>query len=73
MIRIGRDTRPRFLEIPFEKGDAPSAACPGAPTFADLTGDPRLMNADEVQDLALADVKTIADGVVELHRGNVSR
>ena len=67
LIRIGRDTGLRLLEVPLEIRHSPSAARPRAAAFADLTGAPRLMNADEVKNLPLADVKAIADGVVELH------
>src|SRR5205823_1541571 len=63
----------RLFEIPLEVGDAPSAARPRAAALADLAGAAGLMNADEIQNLPLRDVKAVADRVVEFHGAEESK
>jgi hypothetical protein len=57
----------RLGEVPFEILHTPAAAGPCPAAFADLARTTRLMDANEVDDLPLGDVKAIANGVVEIH------
>lgn len=50
-----------------KEGNTPSAASPGATTFADLAGHLWLMNPNEVVHLASGDVEAVTKFVVRLH------
>ena len=55
----------RLGEVAFEVCDAPAATGSRAATLAQLTGDARAMDPDEVHDLPLGDVKAVTNRVVE--------
>ncbi len=57
----------RFREIAFQIVHAPSTPRSRAATFAELTGTPGLMDAHEVHDLPLGDVKAVANRVIKFH------
>jgi hypothetical protein len=55
------------VKQPAEKRHAPAAARTRTAAFADFTGNPRLMQANPVDNLALRHVETVAQFVVRLH------
>src|SRR5437773_9661993 len=57
----------RLAKIFFKKRAAPSATGPCTAALADLARAARLVDADEIQNLPLRDVKTVTDLVVKLH------
>lgn len=52
---------------PFEKRNAPAAACPGAETLGDLGSASRPRLFDEVDDFAFLDVEAVAESAFEVH------
>lgn len=55
-------------EVPLQVRHTPPAAGPRAAALADLARAARLMHADEIENLPLADVEAVTDCVVGLHR-----
>ena len=53
-----------LLEQFFQISNAPPATGPRTAAFADLTRNTRFVNADEVSDLPLGDVKTVTNFVI---------
>ena len=57
----------RLVEEFLDERNAPPAARTGAITLADLTGSSRSVDANEVADLSLGNVKAVTEFVVRLH------
>jgi hypothetical protein len=55
------------IEQPAEEWYAPAAPGPRTTTFTDFTGNPRLVQANPVDNLALRHMETVAQFVVRLH------
>lgn len=56
-----------FAEQTLQIAAAPTTTRAGPKTFTKLSGTPRFFDPQEIENLALADVETEADFVVELH------
>jgi hypothetical protein len=56
-----------FAEEALQVAATPTTSGAGPKTFAELAGAPRFFHPQEIDNLALADVETEADFVVELH------
>lgn len=57
----------RGIEQFSQERNAPAAACSGPPAFTDFTGNTRFVDANEVHNFSLTDMKTVAEFVVGLH------
>ena len=56
-----------FVEVAFEKRNAPTTTGTGGGAFADLRRDAGFVNADEIHNLAFRHMKAEADLIVEIH------
>ena len=67
LLQLGRTTLDGLLEKLLQKWNAPATTRTGAPALRKLTGDPRFLDAQVVEQLPLRDVKAITDLGIEIH------
>jgi len=73
-VLLGRDlvfarglTKLRLLEVTLEKRNTPPATCARASALADLTRPLRAIESNVIQHLALRNVETVADFIIDIH------